>query len=494
MNGRMIARILGTVLLLLAGVLLLPLIVGLIYGESVRGFALTIALAAALGLTLLLCLKPKSTEIYAREGFTAVGLVWITMSLIGALPLVLNGDIPRYVDAVFEVTSGFTTTGASVLPDVEALSRSGMFWRIFTHWLGGMGVLVFVMAVMPLGGDRSMHIMRAEVPGPTVGKLVPRARKTAMILYLIYLGLTLLETVFLLFGGMSFYEALLHSFASAGTGGFSTRAASIGAFDSAYIETVIGVFLILFGTNFNLYYLILIGRAKDALKSEELHWYLGIIAFCVAAIAVGLRPIYGSVGTALRHAFFNVTTIVSTTGFGTEDFTKWPGYIRMLLICLMLIGGCAGSTGGGLKVSRLILLVKTAAADVRKMVRPRSVNRVSLDGQRVSRETTSAVYTFFALYMLILFGCTLLLSLDGHDYASGLSAAPEGHDFATCFTAALSCMSNIGPGMTAAIGPKGGFGFFSDFSKIVMSLTMLCGRLEIYAILILFFPSTWRKN
>ena len=480
MNGRMIARILGTVLLLLAAFLLLPLIVGLIYGENVLGFGLTIALSAALGLVLLLCLKPKSTEIYAREGFAAVGLVWITLGLVGALPLVLSGDVPHYIDAVFEVTSGFTTTGASVLPDVEALSRGGQFWRIFTHWLGGMGVLVFVMAVMPLSGDRSMHIMRAEVPGPTVGKLVPRARKTAMILYLIYLGLTLTETVLLLFGGMSFYEALLHSFASAGTGGFSTRAASIGAFDSAYIEIVVGIFLILFGTNFNLYYLVLAGRARDALKSEELHWLWGIVACSVAAIAVGIRPIYGSVATALRHAFFNVTTIISTTGFGTEDYTKWPGYVQTLLVVLMLIGGCAGSTGGGLKISRVVLLVKTAMADVRKMVRPRSVSRVSMDGQRVSRETTSAVYTYFALYMLILLGCAFLISFDGYD-------------FATNFTAALSCMSNIGPGLSL-VGPKGSFAIFSDFSKIVMAFTMLCGRLEIYAILILFMPSTWRKN
>ena len=480
MNGRMIARILGAVLLLLAVFLLLPLIVGLIYGENVRGFALTIALSAALGLGLLLFLKPKSAEIYAREGFAAVGLVWITLGLVGALPLVLSGDIPHYIDAVFEVTSGFTTTGASVVPDVEALSRAGQFWRIFTHWLGGMGVLVFVMAVMPLGGDRSMHIMRAEVPGPTVGKLVPRARKTAMILYLIYLGLTLAETVLLLFGGMSFYDALLHSFASAGTGGFSTRAASVGAFDSAYIETVIGFFLLLFGTNFNLYYLVLVGRVKDALKSEELHWLWGIVACSVAAVAIGIRPIYGSMATSLRHAFFNVTTIISTTGFGTEDYTKWPGYIQTLLVVLMFIGGCAGSTGGGLKISRVILLVKTAVSDVKKMVRPRSVNRVTLDGQRVSRETTSAVYTYFALFMLILLGCTFLVSFDGYD-------------FATNFTAALSCMSNIGPGLSL-IGPKGSFVIFSDFSKVVMSLTMLCGRLEIYAILILFLPSTWRKN
>ena len=480
MNGRMIARIVGSVLLLLAAFLLLPLIVGLIYGENIRSFALTILLSASMGLALLLCLKPKSTEFYAREGFAAVGLVWIAMSLVGALPLVLNGDVPHYIDAVFEVTSGFTTTGASALPNVEALSRSGQFWRIFTHWLGGMGVLVFVMAVMPLAGDRSMHIMRAEVPGPTVGKLVPRAKKTAMILYLIYLGLTLAETLFLVAGGMSFYEALLHSFASAGTGGFSTRADSIAAFDSAYIEGVIGVFLILFGTNFNLFYLILIGRWRDALKSEELHWYWAILAVSIAAITVGIRPIYGGLRTAFRHAFFTVATISSTTGFGTEDFTKWPSFVQTMIVGLMFIGGCAGSTGGGLKVSRVILLFKNAAADVKKMVHPRSVNRVQMDGQRVSRETASAVYTFFTLFMMILLGCTLVVSFDGHD-------------FATNFTAALSCMSNIGPGLSL-IGPKGSFGIFSDFSKIILSLTMLCGRLEIYAILLLFAPSTWRSK
>ena len=480
MNGRMIARILGTVILLLAGFLLLPLLTGLVYGEPVWAFALTIAVCLVLGLLLLLCFKPRSSELVARDGFAAVGLVWIVLSLLGALPLVLNGDIPRYVDALFEVASGFTTTGASVLPDVEALSRSGQFWRIFTHWLGGMGVLVFVMAVMPLSGDHSMHIMRAEIPGPTVGKLVPRARKTAMILYLIYLGLTVAETIFLLIGGMSFYEALLHAFASAGTGGFSTRAASIGAFDSAYIEGVIGTFLILFGTNFNLFYLLLIGRVREALKSEELHCYWAILIASMAAIAAGIYPIYGSVRTALRHAFFNVTTIISTAGFGTEDFTKWPGYIQTILVSLMFIGGCAGSTGGGLKLSRVMLLVKTAAADVRKMIRPRSVNQVRLDGQRVSRETTGAVYTYFALYMLILIGCTFLVSFDGYD-------------FATNFTAAISCMSNIGPGLSL-IGPAGSFAIFSDFSKLVMTVTMLCGRLEIYAVLILFLPSTWKKN
>lgn len=480
MNGRMIARILGLVLLILAALLLLPLVTALVYGESAAPFGLTIAAAALLGALLTFGFRPRSTELYAKEGFAAVGLAWIVMSLLGALPFVLSGDIPNYLDAVFETASGLTTTGASILTDVESLSRSGMFWRCFTHWIGGMGVLVFVMAVLPMGEGRAMHIMRAEVPGPTVGKLVPRARKTATILYLIYMGLTAAETVLLICGGMSFYDALLHAFATAGTGGFSTRAASIGAYDSVYIELVIACFLVLFGTNFNLFYLLLIGRAREALRSEELHWYLGIIGVSTLSIALGISKLYGGFGTALRHAFFNTMSIVSTAGFGTEDFTRWPGYVQTLLVLLMFIGGCAGSTGGGLKLSRVMLLVKTAAADVARMIRPRRVTRVQLDGRRVSRETTDAVYTYFALYMLFLLGCTLVVSFDGFD-------------FATNFTAALSCMSNIGPGLSL-IGPAGSYAIFSPLSKAVMVLTMLCGRLEIYAILILFIPSTWKQH
>ena len=360
------------------------------------------------------------------------------------------------------------------------LSRGCMFWRLFTHWVGGMGVLVFIMAVLPMNGEHSMHIMRAEVPGPVVGKLVPRVRKTALILYFIYTGLTLLETVLLMLGGMSFYEALLHAFGTAGTGGFSTRAASVGGFNSLYVELVIGIFLILFGTNFNLFYLVLIGRWRDAAKSEELHWYWGILAVSTLAIAAGITKMYGGFGIALLHAFFNVTSLISTAGFGTVDFTAWPAYTQGIIILLMFIGGCAGSTGGGLKLSRVMLLVKTAAADVQRVIHPRRVTRVQMDGQRVTQDTAAAVYTYFALYMLFLLLCMFLVSFDGFD-------------FTVNFTAALSCMSNVGPGL-GLIGPSGNYGIFSDLSKIVMSLTMLFGRLEIYAMLVLFIPSAGHRK
>jgi len=324
-----------------------------------------------------------------------------------------------------------------------------------------------------------MHIMRAEVPGPTVGKLVPRARQTARILYLIYTVFTVVETVLLMLGGMSFYEALLHAFATAGTGGFSTRNASIAAFDSVYVETVIGVFLVLFGTNFNLFYLILIGRVREALSSEELHRYLEIIAVCVGLIVLGTHGMYGAAG-ALRNGFFVVMSTLSTAGFCTVDYTLWPSWLQTMIVLLMFVGGCAGSTGGGLKLSRVMLLIRTAWADVGRVISPRRVNRVQMDGRRVTAETTGAVYSYVALVMLLLLGCTALISFDGFD-------------FATNFTAALSCISNVGPGL-GLIGPSGNFAIFSPFSKLVMAFTMLFGRLEVYAMLILFIPSTWRRR
>lgn len=479
MNYRMIARILGMVLLILAALLVLPLIAGLCYGENVLNFAVTIAAAAALG-GIFMLFKPKNRDIYAREGFTAVGLSWILMSLIGALPFVISGDIPSYVDALFETVSGFTTTGSTLLTDVEAMSRGCMFWRMFTHWIGGMGVLVFIMAVLPMSGEHSMHIMRAEIPGPVVGKLVPRARKTAAILYMIYMGLTAIETVFLLCGGMSFYDALLHAFATAGTGGFSTRGASIAAFDSLYIEVVISVFMLLFAVNFNLYFLLLMGRVRDVLKNQELRCFLVIVAFSMLTIAWNISGQYGGFAEALRYSSFTVASLVSSTGFGTADFTQWPQYSQWLLVIIMFVGACAGSTGGGLKLSRVMLLLKAAFSDLRHMIWPRRVNRVQMEGQRVEQAAIRAVFSYFTLYMLILLLGTLLISFDGFDTA-------------TNFTAALTCLSNMGPGL-GLIGPSGNFSIFSDFSKLLMSFLMLAGRLEIYPILVLFFPSVWKRS
>lgn len=478
MNYRMIFRVLGMILLCLSALMLLPLVAGLCYGENVLNFVYTIGISGALG-GLLYCSRPVSTRLFARDGFAIVGLGWILISLLGALPFVFSGSIPNYIDALFETVSGFTTTGSTILSDVEALPRADLFWRCFTHWIGGMGVLVFIMAVLPMSGEHSMHIMRAEVPGPTVGKLVPRAKKTASILYLIYVAMTAVETVLLLLGGMDLYDALLHSFATAGTGGFSTRTASIGAFDSLYVEMVTATFMLLFGINFNLYFLLLMGRVKDVLKNEELHWYLGIIGVSVLALALGISRMYGSFGTALRHAYFNVTSIISTTGFGTEDFNLWPEFCKWILVLLMFTGACAGSTGGGLKISRIAILFKTALAELRQMIRPRNVSQVQLDGRKVDAGAVKAVSTFFVLYIFLLLFFTFIVSFDNYDIG-------------TNFTATLSCISNVGPGMSL-VGPTGNFDIFSGFSKLALSLAMLFGRLEIFPILVLFSRRTWRN-
>ena len=471
MNYRMISRVLGAVLLCVAAVMLIPLAVALIYGESILPFVAAMGLTAALGV-ILYRVKLKSRDMFAREGFVVVSLAWIVMSLLGALPFVISGDIPNYIDAVFETVSGFTTTGASVVTDVESMSRSGLFWRLFTHWLGGMGVLVFIMAVLPMDSSHSMHIMRAEVPGPTVGKLVPRIRQTAKILYLIYAGMTLIETVLLLLGGMSFYDAILHAFATAGTGGFSTRADSIAAFDSVYIEMVVAVFMMLFAVNFNLYYLIIIGKVREALKSEELHVYLAVIAVTTGSIALGISKLYGGMGMALRHSFFNVTSLMSSSGFGTVDFTKWPAYCQWILVLLMFCGACAGSTGGGIKLARVMMLIKNAAANVRTMAHPRRVYAVRMEGKRVDDGTLRSAEAFFAMYMLLSLIVTLIISFDGYDLA-------------TNFTASISALSNIGPGMSL-IGPKGSFAIFSPVSKVTLSAAMLLGRLEIFPLVVLF--------
>ena len=479
MNHRIVWRTVGIVLLAAAALLLLPLITALYYHESPVPFLIAMAAAVVPGLPLAL-LKPKRNLYTAREGFVIVGAGWIILSLIAALPFTLSGDIPSYLDAVFETVSGLTTTGSTILNDVEALSRGVQFWRLFCHWIGGMGILVFIMAVLPMAGNRSMHIMRAEVPGPTVGKLVPRARQTARILYLLYLILTLVETALLKIGGMSFFDALLHSFATAGTGGFSTKALSVGYFNSAYIDAVIGTFMLLFGINFSLYYLLLIGSWKQAFKNEELRWYAGIVVFATVTIAISIMKQYGGFGHALRYSYFQVSSILTTTGFSTADFTQWPAYAQSMLVLLMFIGGCAGSTAGGLKISRVMLLCKDTLTELRRMLRPRSVEHIRMDGKAVETGTLRAVQGYFFVYLLLLLVGTLIVSLDGMD-------------FTTNFTASLACISNVGPGL-ALVGPMGSFSVFSPLSKIVLIFEMLLGRLEIYPILLLFFPATWKAK
>ena len=465
MNSAIIRRTLGNILMVLAVLMLLPLAVGLIYGENILNFAVTICLTAVSGFLLSLA-KPVNRQLFAREGFIIVGLAWILISALGAVPFVISGSIPNYIDAFFETVSGFTTTGSSVLSNVELLPKADLFWRSFTHWIGGMGVLVFAFAIMPLSGEHSMHIMRAEVPGPTVGKLVPRVRKTARILYIIYFILTLVQTGFLMFGGLSFYDALLHAFATAGTGGFSTYSASVGHFNSSYVEMVCAVFMFIFSINFSLFFLVLIGRPLQAIKNEELRWFVLIVSGASLTIALGIRDMYGSFLTALRHAFFNVASITSTTGFCTVDFNTWPEFTKWIIILLMFCGACAGSTGGGLKVSRVAILLKSAACEVRQTLHPRSVNRVRIDGKPLSDSSVHTVLVFFVLYICLFLLFAFIVSFDGFDVT-------------TTFTAALTCISNVGPGLNL-VGPTGNFSIFSPLSKIILSFAMLLGRLEIY--------------
>ena len=479
MNYRVVCNILGKVLLSEGILLVFPLMAALWYDESVLPFLWTMLPLFVIGGGMSR-IKPRRNDLFAREGFVVVGLSWLLMSAFGALPFVLSGDIPRYIDALFETVSGFTTTGSSILTDVEAMSRGCMFWRLFTHWVGGMGVLVFIAAILPISGDHYIHVMRAEVPGPTVSKLVPKARKTARILYLIYLVLTLVEMVFLLCGGMSFYDAVLHAFATAGTGGFSTRAASVGAFESVYIDVVISTFMLLFGCNFNLFYLILLGQGLTALKSEELRVFLVIIAASVLAIALNIMGSVGGFAQGLRYAYFQVTTIISTTGFATADFDKWPELSRWILVLLMFVGGCAGSTAGGLKVSRVIILFKSYLYELKQLILPTRVKRIWFEGKAVSDQTVRSVLVYFQTYMFIIGLSVLALTLDGRDLVTNL-------------TASIACISNIGPGLSL-VGPAGNFAFFSVPSKLVLILEMLLGRLEVFPVLFLFAPSVWRRR
>ena len=479
MNNRMILYILGKVLRVTGILMLLPTYVAAHFREGCLWALLGTALGMMLLGTLLAWKKPAVSTIYAREGFLIVALAWIGISLGGALPFWLSGEIPSYIDAFFETVSGFTTTGSSILTDVEAMSRGLLFWRSFTHWISGMGVLVFVMAIMPLAGNRSMHILRAESPGPDVGKLVPKMRSNAMILYGIYIAFTVIEAILLLLGGMPLFDSLVTTFGTVGTGGFSNRALSIAAYDSAYIDGVVTVFMILCGVNFNLYYLLLMGRFKQVLKSEELRWYLGIILLSALIITIDILPLYGNFGTSFRYAIFQVASIDSTTGYATADYNLWPELSKALLVLLMLLGSCAGSTAGGMKTSRFILAVKGVRREIKHMLHSRSVSTITLEGKTVREETITSVYLFLLFYFAILCGTTLLISVDGMDFTTNL-------------TASLTTISNIGPGMNV-VGPAGNFAGYSWFSKLLLSFNMLLGRLEIFPLVMLFTPTIWKK-
>ena len=474
----MIAYMVGQVLEIIAALMALPLLVSLIYLEtSWKAFLITIIGSLLVGILLTVLSRPKDKVIYSKEGFIIVAFSWILLSAIGAVPFVLTKEIPNFIDAFFETASGFTTTGASIVRDVEKMGKGILFWRSFTHWIGGMGIIVFMMAIVPSQNDRNMHVMRAEVPGPTVGKLVPRLRDTARILYLLYIGVSVIEVFFLLAGGMSLYESLVHMFGTAGTGGFGIKADSIAGY-SPYLQWTITIFMLIFGINFNLYYLMVHGHIKDALKSTELRVYLCIWLLSTAVITVNILPQVGKVGMALNQAGFQTASILTTTGYATADFNLWPNLSKMILLGLMFIGGCAGSTGGGLKVARVILLVRSVGRELRHLLHPRSVAVVKFEGKTVSDQTMASVTNYFALYCLILVGCVLLLGFDKMDTEASI-------------TAVIACINNIGPGL-GAVGPAANYADFSGFSKVVLSFAMLLGRLEIYPLLIAFTPSTWK--
>lgn len=477
----MIVKLLGRIAGIEAVLMVIPMFVSLAYGESIRGFAVGIAVAVAVCVIFTLTTRHSDKKIFSKEGLTSVALCWVLISLIGAIPFTVDGAIPNYIDAVFETVSGFTTTGSSILTDVEAIGRGMLFWRSFTHWIGGMGILVFMMAVMPMSKEYSMHIMRAEVPGPEAGKLTPKIQRSSLILYLIYVFLTFAETVALLLCKMPLYDAVVHAFGTAGTGGFGIKNASIGAYGSPAVEMIIAVFMVAFGVNFNVYFLLLVGKLRTALFNEELRWYLGIVAFATVTIAYNLRSIYNSVSECLRYSFFQVASIISTTGFSTADFDKWPEYSKIMLILIMFIGACAGSTAGGLKVSRVVILLKSSIVEIRHMLHPRSYNIIRVNGKNVSRETLHNVLVFFSLYIMILSAsCVAVGALDGFDLI-------------TTFTSVGTCISNVGPGLSL-VGPTGNFSMFSPLSKILLSVCMLMGRLEIFPMIILFYPSTWKKS
>ncbi len=480
MNLKMIFNTIGKVALIEAGLLFLPLITAIIYSESTFvSILITMGIALFIGLLLVLLFKPKDRVIYPREGFAIVALAWIILSIIGCLPFVISGEIPSFIDALFETVSGFTTTGASILNDVESLSKSLLMWRSFTHWVGGMGILVFVVAIMPKNSDRSIHILRAEMPGISVDKIVPRAKDTAKILYFIYIGLTGILAILLAFGEMDLYESLTHAFATAGTGGFTIKNTGLVGY-STYSQWVIAIFMLLFGVNFNLYFLILVGKFKAVLKNKEFLTYILIIISATIFICLNVYPSIRNINDLIRHSFFQVSSIMTTTGFATYDFNTWNLPSQILLLLLMFIGGSAGSTAGGLKVSRVMLLFKRIRFEIKKLINPNSVQILSLDGKKIDESTANGVTSYFSIYMVLLAVILMLISFDGFDLM-------------TNFSASVACFNNIGPGFSL-VGPMSNYSCYSDFSKIVLSFAMLLGRLEIYPLVLALTPTFWLKK
>ncbi len=477
----MTVYILGRMLGVEAALMLIPSIVSLIYGED--GWKAFLITSVILFFVYLIFgrKKPKDSTIYGKDGFIIIASAWVLWSLFGALPFWISGTIPSYVDAFFETVSGFTTTGSTILTDIESLSKGMNFWRCFTHWIGGMGVLVFVLVVFSLEDKNTMHLMRAEVPGPETDKLVPKARDTAKILYGMYLGLTVIEIILLwIHPKMDLYDSIVHAFSTAGTGGFNNYNDSVKHFNSAYIDGVITVFMILFGINFNMYYFLLLKKAKAVFKNEEVRAYLGIILGSAVLITINIFHMYGSVLEAFRYAIFQVAAVITTTGFYTADFNLWPEFSKVILLGIMIVGACAGSTGGGMKVSRILILLKSIKQELKRLLHPKSVNIIKINGKKVREETLNGVYVYFIAYMAIFVVSVLLISLNNFD-------------FATTFSGVLTTINNVGPGISK-LGPVENFAQFSNLSKIVFCFDMLIGRLEIFPFLLMFSPNLWRKK
>ena len=478
MNFRLVFRVTGKTLMVLSVTMLLPLLVCLLYRENPVPFLLAIAITGGAG--LLLSLIRSNDHFFPREGFFAVALIWLLVGACGALPFHFCGYFDSYIDCFFESVSGFTTTGASILQAVEPLPKGILFWRSFMHWLGGMGVLVLTIALLPSLGGRTVHLMKAESPGPIVSKLVPKASQSSKILYGIYCGMTIVEIFVLRLVGMPWFDSVVNSFAIAGTGGFAIKNISIAAYGSPAIEIACTVFMLLFSVNFSVYFLILCGKIRQALRSDELRFFLIVVAASTVLISFNIYSMVGTAGDSVRHAAFQVASIISTTGFASVDFNLWPEFSRMLLVILMFIGACAGSTGGGIKCSRALLLFKCIHREIRQVIHPRSVNVVKLDGRVVDEKDVRSVLIFFAAYIFITLGAALLVSVDNFS-------------FGTTFTAVVTCIGNVGPGLEM-VGPMGNFSAFSDFSKLVLSLCMILGRLEIIPILVLFSGTAWKRT